>query len=130
MKMLISKLFPTVRLHAWAFPAVALMTLSFPPMNAKVKVPIMTIHARRYEFIPSSTTLELGKTVELVLVSDDIIHGLSVDGLGIDLKASKNQPAHILITPNKAGDFEGQCSRYCGAGHSEMKLLIHVVNSK
>lgn len=105
-----------------------MMSSSISRGYAEKKVPVITIHAKRYEFMPAEITLKAGQTVKLIFISDDVSHGVSVDGLLSDLNFKKNQPAEVVITPSKAGDFEGECSRYCGIGHDRMKFSIHVVN--
>lgn len=44
-------------------------------------LPVITIHARRYEFSPANITLKQGQPVKLVFVSDDITHSLTVTHL-------------------------------------------------
>jgi hypothetical protein len=48
--------------------------------------PVITIHAKRNEFVPAEITLTAGKPVKLVFVADDAAHGISVDGLLSDLR--------------------------------------------
>lgn len=95
--------------------------------SAESKAPVITIRARRYEFIPSAITLKVGQPVKLVFISDDVSHGISVEGLLSDVNIMREKPREVEITPSKVGDFEGECSRYCGVGHDRMKFLIHVV---
>jgi cytochrome c oxidase subunit II len=60
------------------------------------------------------------------LFSDDVPHGVVVEGLGIDLNFEKKHSKEVIITPLEVGDFEGRCSRYCGSGHRAMTLIVHV----
>lgn len=85
------------------------------------------ITAKRFAFDPSVITLKENETVLLVLKSMDVSHGLRIRELGLDLKASKDNPGEELITPRKAGDFVGHCSVFCGAKHGTMKITFHVV---
>lgn len=89
-------------------------------------LPVITIRARRYEFSPSNITLKRGQQVKLVFVSEDITHSLTVSGLGLEVRIRKNHPNEVLLTPSKLGNFQGECSIYCGVGHDRMKLVIHV----
>ena len=95
--------------------------------HAESKVPVITIHARRYEFKPSAITLKVGQPVKLVFISDDVAHGISVEGILSDVNIKRDKPIEIEIIPPKVGDFAGECSSYCGMGHDRMKFLIHVV---
>jgi cytochrome c oxidase subunit 2 len=84
------------------------------------------IHAHRYSFTPSEITVKKGETVKLKLFSDDVTHSLLIKDLGINQIVTKGQPAEVTITPEKAGDFHGQCGRFCGSGHGQMSITVHV----
>ena len=86
----------------------------------------ITIHAKKYAFVPSAITLKKGDPVKIVLLSDDTPHGLAVPGLALHLDAAKDHPAEAVVTPNTTGDFAGKCSRFCGPGHRDMKFNVHV----
>jgi cytochrome c oxidase subunit 2 len=89
--------------------------------------PTCTIHAKKYAFVPAEITLKRGKPATLLLISDDVPHGLAVKALGIRADMIKGAPVEVLVTPPQVGDFQGTCSRYCGAGHSSMSFVVHVV---
>lgn len=91
-------------------------------------IPQVYVHARRYSFIPGQITLKKGQTVKLILISDDVMHGLTVKGLGIRSDIVKGHRTELLVTPTEAGDFRGSCSVYCGSGHRDMDFLVHVVD--
>ncbi len=90
-------------------------------------LPVIVIHAKRFAFIPSQITLEAGKAVRLVFVTDDITHSVAVPGLGIDMPIWRFRSNQIVVTPAATGDFAGECTRYCGIGHDRMKFVVHVV---
>ena len=107
-----------------------LSEMTVPPLvcgHTEAEVPTITIHARQYEFIPSEITVKAEQRTRLIFISDDVPHGISVDELLSDVAIPKGKPKEIEITPSKAGDFQGQCSWYCGMGHARMNFLIHVV---
>ena len=95
-------------------------------MNAQEPVRTIEIHAKRFNFTPSEITLKKGETVELKLISDDVTHALVVPELNISSEVSKGHPVDIKVTPDAAGDFHGQCGRFCGAGHGTMLFTVHV----
>jgi cytochrome c oxidase subunit II len=99
---------------------------SAPRTHAGTSVPVITIHAARYDFSPAEITLKKGETVQLVLIADDVAHGLAVDDLNLRVDMPKHQTESLLFTPDVAGDFEGGCSRYCGTGHEDMTFTVHV----
>lgn len=92
----------------------------------KPKGTVITIHAKRYAFVPAEITVHVGKPTRLIFVSDDVPHGIAVPGLSIDLPINK-KPASLVVTPESIAEFTGRCTRYCGSGHDEMKLTIHVI---
>jgi cytochrome c oxidase subunit 2 len=95
-----------------------------PSTNAPRTVEIT---ASRFAFVPSEITLKVGQPVVLKLKSTDVAHGLSFSEFNQDIKISKGGTAEMSLTPDKAGDFIGQCSSFCGSGHGGMKLTLHVV---
>lgn len=118
---------PFWRAIAAAAIAVVFLSLSFGHASAaKTEMPVITIHAKRFAFTPPEITLKQGQTVELVFVADDVAHGISIKGLGIDLDLPKHKAQKVTVTPTKVGDFPGECSRYCGNGHDDMKFMVHV----
>lgn len=84
------------------------------------------VHVHRFSFQPNEITVARGQPVTIRLVSDDVTHGLVVKSLGINLTVSKDHPVDVRFTPEKAGDFRGQCGRFCGKGHGSMIFIIHV----
>jgi len=112
------------------FFAILLTVLLVPcAMQAQTERTI-TIHAKRYKFVPAEITLVKGETVRLVLISDDVDHGLAVKGLGIRADMPKHKRVEVTVTPEQTGDFPGICSRFCGAGHGSMKFVVHVVEKQ
>jgi cytochrome c oxidase subunit II len=96
------------------------------PIRMDAKVPVIAVRARRYEFKPSNITLKEGQQVKLVFISDDVTHSLTVKELGLEVNIKKNHSSEVLLTPSKPGNFVGECSIYCGAGHDRMKIVFHV----
>ena len=86
----------------------------------------ITVHARQFAFVPEEITVHAGQPVRLFFISDDVPHAISVDGLSIDLPITK-KPTSVVITPEKIAELTGKCSRYCGSGHHDMRLTIHVI---
>jgi cytochrome c oxidase subunit 2 len=86
------------------------------------------VTAKRFSFEPATITLKKGEPVVLVLRSLDVPHGLRIRELNIDIKVSKGSMAEARFTPQTVGEFVGQCSVFCGAGHGSMKLTIDVVD--
>jgi cytochrome c oxidase subunit 2 len=81
----------------------------------------------RFAFAPAEITIKTGESVDLVLTSADVPHGVRFRELNVDLNVAKGKPAEVKFTPEKAGTFVGHCSVFCGSGHGKMALTIHVV---
>jgi cytochrome c oxidase subunit 2 len=97
-----------------------------PRTEADSTVQTITVHAVRYEFDPAEITVERGQTVRLVFIADDVAHGVAINELGVDVDLPKHKAQTVTITPTAVGDFEGECSKYCGSGHSGMTFVVHV----
>lgn len=97
-----------------------------PRIAAENAAPTITVHAIRYEFDPAEITLKKGKTVQLLFVADDVPHGISIPGLNVDVDLPRHKAMIVNVTPQTVGDFDGECSKYCGVGHSEMTFTVHV----
>lgn len=107
--------------------AVMFFSLSYSYARAaKAEMPVITVHAKQFAFTPAEITLKQGQTVQLVFIADDVAHGIAIKGLGIDLELPKHKAQKVTVTPTKVGDFPGECSRYCGKGHDDMKFMVHV----
>ena len=87
----------------------------------------ITIHAQKFAFQPNTITLKKDETVKLVLISDDVHHGLAVRGLGIRAQIIPGHPTEVVVTPTAVGDFSGSCSVFCGSGHHDMQFVVHVI---
>jgi cytochrome c oxidase subunit 2 len=85
------------------------------------------VTAKRFSFDPGIITLKKGEPVVLAVRSLDVPHGIRFPDVNVVVKASKGSAGVVQFTPEKAGDFVGQCSVFCGAGHGSMKLTLHVV---
>jgi cytochrome c oxidase subunit 2 len=65
--------------------------------------------------------LPVGKTVNLVLRSDDVIHSFWIPALGGKRDAFPGHTNYIWLTPNSTGEFPGQCYQLCGFSHGNMR---------
>ena len=112
-------------LQLLSFAFVLLSSTAAAPEPAQV----IEVHARRYDFEPSSINVKLGETIRLRLISDDVPHSLLISGLGINEAASKSHPGEVVFTASKVGDFDGRCGRFCGSGHGRMHFTLHVIKN-
>lgn len=98
-------------------------------LSAQASVRKVEVHAHRYEFVPAEITMKKGETVEVTLISDDVPHSLLIKDLNVNKVVTKGHPADVLIAPTAAGDFHGQCGRFCGGGHGTMVFAVHVTEN-
>jgi cytochrome c oxidase subunit 2 len=106
---------------------VVLLSLLLAVSSAAPSPRRIEIAAKRYSFEPAEITIKTGESVDLVVTSGDVTHGLRVRELNINVRASKGKPGEVKFTPERAGTFIGHCSVFCGAGHGKMTFTIHVV---
>jgi len=102
------------------------------PLKSKVRAQEsprrIEITAKKFSFDPSEITVKKGQPVVLVIKSADVAHGLRFRDLNLNVKVDQGATAELSFTPEKTGDFVGKCSVFCGSGHSQMSLTMHVTN--
>jgi cytochrome c oxidase subunit II len=86
----------------------------------------ISVSVKKFAYTPAEITLKKGEPVVLLLTTEDVTHGLKFKELDLNTKFSKGKPAELAFTPDKAGDFVGHCSVFCGSGHGSMTLTLHV----
>ena len=84
------------------------------------------ITARRFTYTPAEISVKKGEPVVLVFHTEDVTHGIKFKELGLQMEIPKAQESELKFTADKAGDFIGHCSHFCGTGHGSMTLTLHV----
>jgi cytochrome c oxidase subunit 2 len=69
--------------------------------------------------------IPLGRPVEILLGSSDVIHSFWVPALAGKVDMIPGRTTRIVIQADEAGTWRGQCAEYCGAQHALM--AFHVV---
>ncbi len=106
-------------------PAEDLKKLSDP--NSKIpRLKIFSLTAKRWQFTPSTITVNLGDEVRLYMTSLDVTHGFSIPELDINHDILPNQTTVLDFLASKKGTFSFVCSVVCGAGHTQMKGTLIV----
>jgi len=87
---------------------------------------IFQIDARQFAYSPSELTVNPGDKVTIQLISNDVIHGLYIDGYDVSVEADPGQTATLTFIANKSGSFRFRCNVTCGAMHPFMigKLTV------
>lgn len=88
------------------------------------------IEAGQFAYSPSELKVNPGDTVNIRLVSTDVVHGLYVDGYDISIEADPGQTTTLSFIANKPGSFRFRCNITCGAMHPFMigKLTVGTNN--
>ncbi|HEX9115622.1 MAG TPA: c-type cytochrome [Anaerolineae bacterium] len=78
-------------------------------------------------FSPDHLALRAGETVRLRISSPDVVHGLSIPGLGVAVKEIvPGKPVEVDVTPRQPGRYAFACTRWCSVDHWRMRGTIEV----
>src|SRR6185437_14705936 len=72
--------------------------------------------------------LPVGKRVEFVLTSRDVIHSFWVPAFLQKLDMIPGKVNRFQVVPTTEGTFAGKCAELCGAYHSQMLFQVKVVS--
>jgi heme/copper-type cytochrome/quinol oxidase subunit 2 len=64
--------------------------------------------------------LPCGRTIILVIDSDDVIHAFWLPDFGIKADAIKNRQQMLWFESSKPGTYRSPCAEYCGDAHTYM----------
>jgi cytochrome c oxidase subunit 2 len=71
--------------------------------------------------------LPVGRPVEFLLESDNVIHSFWVPALGGKMDLIPGRTNRLLLRPTRTGTFAGMCAEFCGRAHATMRLTVVVV---
>ena len=66
----------------------------------------------------------VGRTVHLLLKSDNVLHSFWVPQMGGKRDLIPNRVNHLVFKPEEAGVYFGQCAEFCGTSHSLMRMRM------
>lgn len=78
------------------------------------------IEASQFQFDPGTIEVQRGERVTIELVATDVVHGLYLDGYGLEMTADPGQTARLTFVADRPGTFRFRCSVSCGAMHPFM----------
>ena len=111
----------------WLFAAGTGAASCFVAWRVRAAAPrVIPVVARKFVFLPNDITVKKGEPVVFKLTTSDVTHGLKFKDLNLNTRVEKGKKNELAFTPTKAGDFNGQCSVFCGSGHGSMHLTLHV----
>ena len=105
------------------------LVVAFTPLPVSPIAPqerTFRIDARQYAYSPSELKVNAGDTVNIQLVSTDVVHGLYVDGYDISVEADPGQSKTLSFVADKPGSFRFRCNVTCGAMHPFMIGKLNV----
>ncbi len=126
-------------LGVWS--VVTLFELEPPPASANTLEVTVTGHQWWWEFeyqdadgsgrfinTANELVVPVGKPVNLLLNSDDVIHSFWVPRLAgkVDVVPTRNN--RMWFQGDKIGTFYGQCAEFCGIAHALMKFRVQVLS--
>ena len=69
----------------------------------------------------------VGKPLDLVLISRDVIHSFFVPNVRLKRDATPGVVKHLRFRPTKLGAYPIICAELCGIGHATMRQTLRVV---
>jgi cytochrome c oxidase subunit 2 len=125
-----------------ALPAVLVAVIVIYSVNAlsEIEAPVrnpmvVTVTGKQFEWeffyvdaaISSDTlVLPVGRPVELVFSSTDVIHSFWVPAFGGKIDAVPDRATSLTVTPLKAGIYTAVCAELCGEGHEGMQAEVRI----
>lgn len=80
------------------------------------------ITAKKWQFNPSTITVNKGDTVKLRIESVDVTHGFGLSAFGVNERLEPGKTVDVEFVASKTGTFTFACIvSSCGSGHSGMK---------
>jgi len=113
----------SIRWWHWAILAALVLAVLFVPIPTGASAPTertFRIEASRFEYTPSILEVNPGDKVTIELVATDVVHGLSIDGYGLETTADPGKTARITFIADRQGSFRFHCTTTCGNLHPFM----------
>jgi heme/copper-type cytochrome/quinol oxidase subunit 2 len=96
------------------------LVMAFVPLPVQSTTPrerVFRVDARQFAYSPSELKVNAGDTVTLELVSNDVVHGLYLEGYGVSVESDPGQTQTLTFVADKPGSFRFRCNITCGAMH-------------
>jgi cytochrome c oxidase subunit II len=68
--------------------------------------------------------IPVGREVEFILTSPDVIHSFWVPNLGGKLDMIPGRTTTLRLAADRPGVYRGQCAEYCGGAHARMAFEV------
>jgi cytochrome c oxidase subunit 2 len=68
--------------------------------------------------------IPVGRTVEVRVMSSDVIHAFWVPRLAGKIDAVPGHETRVQLLADRPGEYAGVCAEFCGAGHTSMNFRV------
>ncbi|MCH8945618.1 MAG: cupredoxin domain-containing protein [Nanoarchaeota archaeon] len=99
---------------------------SSPETEKVPEIKEFNIIAKRWDFSPSTITVNEGDTVILNIESIDVTHGFAISEFGVSEQLVSGNTVKVEFIADKKGTFSFFCNVFCGSGHSSMRGTLVV----
>jgi cytochrome c oxidase subunit 2 len=96
--------------------------------SAAPREKVVSIIAKRFEYLPGHLTLKKGEPVILELTSRDVLMGFNLPDFKLRADMLPGKIVRVRFVPDRAGSFIFLCDVFCGAGHEQMQGTLTVVD--
>lgn len=98
----------------------ALTGIIFFAGPASAEERLFEIKAKKFSYTPNIIMVNMGDKVKIRLISEDVTHGIFIDGYGAETRAYPGQDGNSSFVANRPGRFTFRCSVTCGEFHPYM----------
>jgi len=111
-----------VIVHSFVFSLAGLLIafLPFYPALPAHTERVFQVEASSFRFDPAVLKVDPGDRVTIELTSSDVVHGLYIDGYGLQVSADPGQTNRLTFVADQIGSFRLRCSVTCGDLHPFM----------
>lgn len=68
-----------------------------------------------------------GKAIKLNITSVDVVHSFFLPAFRVKVDAVKGMPTYAWFFADEVGEYDIQCTEYCGVDHSAMLAKLRIV---
>ncbi len=101
----------------WGVVVLGVAVSPIPLPSAQPTEKVVRLEVSDEGFSPAVITASPGDKLTLEIVATDVVHGLYVDGYGLDVTVDPGQTASLTFVADQAGTFRFRCSVACGTLH-------------
>lgn len=102
------------------FAGTLIAVIPFPTIKRSPEHWIIPVAASSFEFMPGVIRVDPGDRVTIQLTSTDVVHGLYLDGYGLQINADPGQTSSLTFVADQPGTFRFRCAVTCGDMHPFM----------